>query len=97
MSGRVGLAYNRVVTGRDINKIDDLWDPAYKGKVSMLSDTQDGLGMIMLSQGSSSLPGSTVAQGAIANRTQTGPAKLHSRRETAGQCQAVSATFRRLG
>jgi spermidine/putrescine transport system substrate-binding protein len=53
MSGLVGLAYNRAVTGRDINKIDDLWDPAYKGKVSMLSDTQDGLGMIMLSQGSS--------------------------------------------
>jgi spermidine/putrescine transport system substrate-binding protein len=53
MSGLVGLAYNRAVTGRDIDKIDDLWDPAYKGKVSMLSDTQDGLGMVMLSQGSS--------------------------------------------
>jgi len=53
MSGLVGLAYNRAVTGRDSNKIDGLWDPAYKGKVSMLSDTQDGLGMIMLSQGSS--------------------------------------------
>jgi spermidine/putrescine transport system substrate-binding protein len=53
MSGMVGLAYNRAVTGRDITKIDDLWDPAYKGKVSMLSDTQDGLGMIMLAQGNS--------------------------------------------
>jgi spermidine/putrescine transport system substrate-binding protein len=53
MSGMVGLAYNRAVTGRDITKVDDLWDPAFKGKVSMLSDTQDGLGMIMLSQGSS--------------------------------------------
>ena len=53
MSGMVGLAYNRAATGRDITKIDDLWDPAYKGKVSLLSDTQDGLGMIMLSQGSS--------------------------------------------
>jgi spermidine/putrescine transport system substrate-binding protein len=53
MSGMVGLAYNRAATGRDITKIDDLWDPALKGRVSMLSDTQDGLGMIMLSQGSS--------------------------------------------
>lgn len=53
MSGMVGLAYNRAVTGRDINTIDDMWDPALKGKVSMLSDTQDGLGMIMLSQGNS--------------------------------------------
>jgi spermidine/putrescine transport system substrate-binding protein len=53
MSGMVGLAYNRAVTGRDITKIDDLWDPAFKGKISLLSDTQDGLGMIILSQGGS--------------------------------------------
>ena len=53
MSGLVGLAYNKAATGRDITKIEDLWDPAYKGKVSLFSDYQDGLGMIMLSQGNS--------------------------------------------
>jgi spermidine/putrescine transport system substrate-binding protein len=53
MSGLVGLAYNRAQTGRDITKIDDLWDPKFKGRVSLFSDVQDGLGMIMLSQGSS--------------------------------------------
>jgi spermidine/putrescine transport system substrate-binding protein len=53
MTGMVGLAYNRAATGRDITGIDDLWDPAFKGRVSLLSDTQDGLGMIMQSQGSS--------------------------------------------
>ncbi len=53
MSGMVGIAYNRAATGRDITKIDDLWDPAFKGKVSMLSDVQDSLGMVMLSQGNS--------------------------------------------
>ncbi|AFM17752.1 spermidine/putrescine-binding periplasmic protein [Mycolicibacterium chubuense NBB4] len=53
MTGMVGLAYNRKATGRDIRTINDLWDPAFKGRVSMLSDTQDGLGMVMLSQGSS--------------------------------------------
>ncbi len=53
MTGMVGLAYNKKVTGRDITKIDDLWDPAFKGRVSLLSDMQDGLGMIMQSQGSS--------------------------------------------
>ena len=53
MSGLVGLAYNRAATGRDITTIDDMWDPAFKGKVSMFSDFQDGLGMLMLSQGSS--------------------------------------------
>jgi spermidine/putrescine transport system substrate-binding protein len=53
MSGLTGLAYNKAATGRPITKIDDLWDPAFKGKVSLLADMQDGLGMIMLSQGSS--------------------------------------------
>ena len=51
MSGLVGIAYNRAATGREITSIDDLWDPAFKGRVSLFSDTQDGLGMIMLSQG----------------------------------------------
>ncbi len=53
MTGMVGLAYNKAATGRDIKTIDDLWDPAFKGRVSLLSDTQDGLGMIMQSQGNS--------------------------------------------
>ncbi len=51
MSGLVGIAYNRAATGRDITTIDDMWDPAFKGQVSLFSDAQDGLGMIMLSQG----------------------------------------------
>ena len=53
MSGMTALAHNKAATGRAITKIDDLWDPAFKGKVSLLSDMQDGLGMLMLSQGSS--------------------------------------------
>jgi len=53
MSGMTGLAYNKAATKRPITTIDDLWDPAFKGKVSMLSDMQDGLGMVMLAQGSS--------------------------------------------
>jgi spermidine/putrescine transport system substrate-binding protein len=53
MTGMVGLAYNKAATGRDIKSIDDMWDPAFKGRVSLLSDTQDGLGMLMLSQGNS--------------------------------------------
>jgi spermidine/putrescine transport system substrate-binding protein len=53
MSGLVGIAYNRAATGRDIKTIDDIWDPAFKGKVSLFSDAQDGLGMLMMSQGGS--------------------------------------------
>jgi spermidine/putrescine transport system substrate-binding protein len=53
MSGLVGVAYNKAATGRDIKTIDDMWDPAFKGKVSLFSDSQDALGMIMMSQGGS--------------------------------------------
>ena len=53
MSGMVGIAYNRAATGRDITKVEDMWDPAFKGKVSLLSDLQDGLGMFMLAVGQS--------------------------------------------
>ena len=51
MSGMVGLAYDRSATGRDITSVEDLWDPAFRGRVSLLSDMQDGLGMVMLSLG----------------------------------------------
>jgi spermidine/putrescine transport system substrate-binding protein len=53
MSGFVGLGYNEAETGRPITSIDDLWDPAFKGRVTLFSDFQDGLGMIMMSQGNS--------------------------------------------
>jgi len=53
MCGLVGLAYNKAATVRDIKTMEDVWDPAFRGKVSLLTDTQDGLGMIMLSQGHS--------------------------------------------
>jgi spermidine/putrescine transport system substrate-binding protein len=53
MSGMVGIAYNRAATGRDLTTINDMWDPTFKGKVSLLSDMQDGLAMVMMSQGNS--------------------------------------------
>ncbi len=53
MSGMVGLAFNRAATGRDLTKIEDLWDPAFKGRVSLFADLQDALPMVMMSQGNS--------------------------------------------
>jgi spermidine/putrescine transport system substrate-binding protein len=40
-SGITGIAYDRKQTGRDITKLTDLWDPAFKGKVGMMSDVQE--------------------------------------------------------
>ncbi len=51
MNSIVGIAYNEKATGRPITSVDDLWDPAFKGRVSLFSDTLDALGMIMFSQG----------------------------------------------
>lgn len=53
MSGFVGIGYNRAAVGKDITTIDEIWDPAFKGRISLFSDAQDALGMIMKSQGSS--------------------------------------------
>ena len=48
-----GLAYNPALTGRPITVAADLFDPAFKGRVTMLADLRDGLGMVMMSQGNS--------------------------------------------
>jgi spermidine/putrescine transport system substrate-binding protein len=53
MSGMVGLAFNRAATGRDLTNIEYLWDPAFKGRVSLFADVQDALPMVMMSQGNS--------------------------------------------
>jgi spermidine/putrescine transport system substrate-binding protein len=53
LAGMVGIAYNQSATGREITTVDDMWDPAFAGQVSLLADVQDGLGMFMMSQGSS--------------------------------------------
>ncbi|GIM93740.1 polyamine ABC transporter substrate-binding protein [Paractinoplanes toevensis] len=40
-SGMTGIAYDKKKVGRTLTKLADLWDPAFKGKVGMFSDTQE--------------------------------------------------------
>jgi spermidine/putrescine transport system substrate-binding protein len=40
-SGATGVGYNSKSTGRELTKIADLFDPAFAGKVTLLSDTRD--------------------------------------------------------
>ena len=40
-SGMTGIAYDPKKITRPITKLADLWDPAFKGKVGMYSDTQE--------------------------------------------------------
>ena len=47
-SGAVGVGYNSASTGRDLTKVADLFDPAFAGKVTLLSETRDTFGLIQL-------------------------------------------------
>jgi spermidine/putrescine transport system substrate-binding protein len=40
-TGITGIAYDPAKTKREITSIEDLWDPAFKGKVGMMSDGQE--------------------------------------------------------
>jgi spermidine/putrescine transport system substrate-binding protein len=82
MSGMVGLAYNRDLAGREITSIDDLWDPAFAGQVSLFSDFQDGLGMIMLSQGNTPVEPTTDAVQAASDKVAEESGKGQIRRFT---------------
>ena len=50
-SGAVGLGYNPKKTGRELNSINDLFDPAFKGRVTMLSEPYDSAGSTLLGMG----------------------------------------------
>ena len=50
-SGIAGIAYNREATGRDLTSIDDLFDPAFKGRVGFLTEMRDTMGLLMLASG----------------------------------------------
>jgi spermidine/putrescine transport system substrate-binding protein len=55
-SGFGGLGYNKALlkeaTGKsDMKSLNDLWDPALAGKVTVLDEMRDTIGIIMLSQG----------------------------------------------
>ena len=50
-SGITGIAYNIKATGRELRSIDDLFDPALKGRVSALLEMRDTMGLLMLADG----------------------------------------------
>ncbi len=40
-SGITGIAYDPEKVGRELTSLADLWDPAFKGKIGMMSDPQE--------------------------------------------------------
>ncbi|WP_205528564.1 ABC transporter substrate-binding protein [Desertimonas flava] len=50
-TGFAGIAYNLEVTGRELTSTEDLFDPEFKGKIGMLTEMRDTIGLILLSLG----------------------------------------------
>ncbi len=50
-SGITGIAYNPKLTGRPITSINDLFDPAFAGRVGMFSEMRDSMSFALLSDG----------------------------------------------
>jgi spermidine/putrescine transport system substrate-binding protein len=52
-AGIAGIAWNPALTGGDLTSINDLFDPKLKGKVAMLSEWRDTVGLTMFGMGAS--------------------------------------------
>lgn len=50
-SGFAGIGYNRKKVGRELKSLDDLWTDDLKGKITVLSEFRDTIGLVMQSQG----------------------------------------------
>jgi spermidine/putrescine transport system substrate-binding protein len=50
-SGFTGIGYNPKLTGREITSFNDLFDPAFKGKVGMFSENQDTGNLTLIGMG----------------------------------------------
>ncbi len=50
-SGITGIAYNPDLTGREITSVEDLFDPAFEGKVGMMTEMRDTMNLVILGMG----------------------------------------------
>jgi spermidine/putrescine transport system substrate-binding protein len=50
-SGTTAIGYNPDKTGRELRSVNDLFDPKFKGRVTMLQEWRDSASLVMLGQG----------------------------------------------
>ena len=50
-AGITGIGYDIEATGRELTSVQDLFDPAFAGRVGMFTEMRDTFGLVMLSQG----------------------------------------------
>ncbi|MFV0309053.1 MAG: polyamine ABC transporter ATP-binding protein, partial [Desertimonas sp.] len=51
-AGITGIAYNPELTGREFTTVEDLFDEAIRGKVALLTEMRDAVGLVMMMLGS---------------------------------------------
>jgi spermidine/putrescine transport system substrate-binding protein len=51
LMGMTGIGYNPKKTGRELTSINDIFDPKFKGQVTMLTEMRDTIGLVMLGMG----------------------------------------------
>jgi Spermidine/putrescine-binding periplasmic protein len=49
--GYAGICWNKTKLPKGLRNVSDLWDPSLKGKIGVLSEMRDTMGLIMLDQG----------------------------------------------
>lgn len=50
-AGITGIAYNPELTGRALNSVNDLFDPAFAGRVGFIGEMREAVGLAMLANG----------------------------------------------
>jgi len=50
-SGMAAIVYRSDLTGGELSSVEDLFDPKFKGKVTMLTEMRDTVGLVMLGMG----------------------------------------------
>jgi spermidine/putrescine transport system substrate-binding protein len=50
-SGMTGIVYRQDLTGGELTSINELFDPKFKGKVTMLTEMRDTVGLVMAADG----------------------------------------------
>lgn len=51
MSGMTGIGYNPKKTGGEITSFNEIFNPKFKGQVTMLTEMRDTLGLVLLAEG----------------------------------------------
>ena len=73
LSGMTGIGYNPKKTGRELTSINDIFDPKFKGQVTMLTEMRDTIGLVMLGQGKDPTKATVADAKAAARQDQEGP------------------------